>query len=312
MILPETVRHRHSLAKTWLWVTDSVITMKSEGVPGWVFAVAAMAILQFAAALTTQLYPIVGPAGAGWLRLVGGAVIFLVLVRPDFRSYERANLPLLVGLGLATALMTISFQFAVATIGLSMTVPIQFLGPLTVGVLRAKKRSHIWWPVIALVGVVGVTQPWKGSIDPWGVIWALLAACGWGLYIVMTQAAGDRVSGFRALAVTIPVAAIAATFVGLPSAWGHLDIQVVLAGLALGILMPVIPFALELVALQRLTAAAFGTLAAGEPALAAIFGVTLLGERLDLIQVVGIGIVIVAAVAAERTGKRNLNALAST
>jgi inner membrane transporter RhtA len=123
----------------------------------------------------------------------------------------------------------------------------------------------------------------------------------------MTQAAGDRVSGFRALAVTIPVAAIAATFVGLPSAWGHLDVWVVLAGLGLGILMPVIPFALELVALQRLTAAAFGTLSAGEPALAAIFGVTLLGEQLDLIQMAGIGIVIIAAVAAERTGKRHIS-----
>jgi inner membrane transporter RhtA len=68
--------------------------------------------------------------------------------------------------------------------------------------------------------------------------------------------------------------------------------------------MPVIPFALELVALQRLTTAAFGTLAAGEPALAAIFGVALLGERLNLVQVAGIGVVIIAAVAAERTGKR--------
>jgi len=58
--------------------------MKSQGVPGWVFAVAAMAILQFAAALTTQMYPIVGPAGAGWLRLVGGAIFSLLLCAPTF------------------------------------------------------------------------------------------------------------------------------------------------------------------------------------------------------------------------------------
>ena len=57
-------------------------------------------------------------------------------------------------------------------------------------------------------------------------------------------------------------------------------------------------------ALIRLTAVAFGTLSAGEPALAAIFGVALLGERLNLVQVAGIGIVIIAAVAAERTGRR--------
>lgn len=278
--------------------------MTSRGIPGWMFAVAAMAVLQFGAALTTQLYPLVGPAGAGWLRLVGGAIIFLALVRPNIRSYGRDNLRLLIGLGLVTALMTISFQFAVDTIGLSMTVPIQFLGPLTVGVVRARRRAHIWWPILAMVGVIGVTQPWTGAIDALGVFWALLAGVGWALYIVMTQAAGDRVSGVRALAVTIPVAAIASTVVGLPSAWGHLDWGILLAGCALGILMPVIPFSLELIALKRLTAAAFGTLMAGEPALAAVFGVVLLGERLDLIQVGGIGLVIVAAIAAERTGKR--------
>lgn len=263
-----------------------------------------MTTLQFAAALTTHLYPIVGPAGAGWLRLIGGSIVFLAIVRPRLASYGRENLKLLFGLGLATGLMTITFQFAVAAIGLSMTVPIQFLGPLAVGVLHAKRRAHIWFPVIAMVGVVAVTQPWTGNIDPWGVLFALLAALGWALYIVLTQQAGDRISGVRALAVTIPVAALAATVVGLPPAWGHLDLGIVLTGLGLGILMPVIPFALELVALKRLTAAAFGTLMAGEPALAAIFGTLLLGERLDALQIAGIGIVIAAAIAAERTGKR--------
>lgn len=279
-------------------------SVSSPKVPGWVFAVGAMTVLQFAAALTTHLYPIVGPAGAGWLRLVGGAIVFLAIVRPNFRSYGRDNLRLLLQLGLVTGLMTISFQFAVATIGLSATVPIQFLGPLTVGVLHASNRRQLLWPILAMVGVIAVTQPWTGEINPWGVFFALLAGLGWALYIVLTQRAGDRISGIRALAVTIPIAALSMTVVGLPSAWGHLDLGVTLAGLALGVLMPVIPFVLELVALQRLTTAAFGTLMAGEPALAALFGTLLLGEHLDAIQLAGIGIVIVAAVAAERGGQR--------
>jgi inner membrane transporter RhtA len=269
-----------------------------------VFAVGAMTVLQFGAALTTHLYPIVGPAGAGWLRLVGGAIVFLAIVRPNFRGYGRANLGLLVQLGLATGLMTIAFQFAVATIGLSSTVPIQFLGPLSVGLLHATSRRQLLWPLLAMVGVIAVTEPWTGAIDPWGVFFALLAGLGWALYIVLTQRAGDRTSGIDALAVTIPVAAVSMTVIGLPQAWGHLDLGVTLAGLALGILMPVIPFALELVALKRLTAAAFGTLMAGEPALAALFGTLLLGEHLDAVQVAGIGVVIVAGIAAERTGKR--------
>jgi inner membrane transporter RhtA len=278
--------------------------MKTQGVPGWVLAVGAMSVLQLAAALTTHLYPLVGPAGTGWLRLGGGALIFLLIVRPRSRNFKRADLLLLVALGLATALMTITFQYAVFRIGLSFTVPIQFLGPLAVGVLRAKSRRNIVWPVLALGGVVALTKPWTGTLDVWGVVFALLAALGWALYILLTQRAGDRVSGLNALAITVPVAALAATVVGLPQAWGHVTPMILLQALGLAVLMPVIPFILELFALKKLTAAAFGTLMAGEPALAALWGFTLLGERMDAIQLIGLGTVIAAGIAAERTGRR--------
>ncbi len=281
--------------------------MTTRGVPGWIPAVAAMAILQLAAALTTNLYPLVGPGGTGWLRLVGGALIFLVIVRPNLRTFRREDLILLMWLGLATALMTIAFQFAVFRIGLSLTVPIQFLGPLAVGVLRAKSRAHIMWPVLALLGVVALTEPWTGTIDLWGVIFALLAALGWALYIVLTQRAGDQVSGLQALSITIPVAAIASTVIGLPEAWGHLTPAVLLEALGLAVMMPVIPFILELFALKRLTTASFGTLMAGEPALGALWGVTLLGERMDAIQLGGLCAVIAAGVAAAMTGKRSVD-----
>ncbi|MDP4586315.1 MAG: EamA family transporter, partial [Microbacteriaceae bacterium] len=133
---------------------------------------------------------------------------------------------------------------------------------------------------------------------------ALLAALGWALYIVLTQAAGDRGSGLRALSITIPVAAIAATFVGLPEVWGNITPLIAIQALGLAVLMPVIPFILELVALKRMTAAAFGTLMAGEPALAVLFGFLILGERLDVLQLLGLSAVIVAGVAAARTGQR--------
>ncbi len=272
---------------------------------GVALAVVAMAVLQLAAALTTHLYPLVGPAGTGWLRLVGGALIFLLIVRPRRSMFASGNLRLLVWLGLATALMTIAFQFAVFSIGLSMTVPIQFLGPLCVGVLRAKSRRQIVWPVLAMGGVVALTQPWHGTLNLWGVGFALLAALGWALYIVLTQAAGDQVSGLTALSVTVPVAALAATVVGLPQAWGHITPEILLVALGLAVLMPVIPFILELFALKRLTAAAFGTLMAGEPVLAALWGTLLLGERLDALQLAGLIAVVLAGIGAARSGQRS-------
>ena len=46
----------------------------------------------------------------------------------------------------------------------------------------------------------------------------------------------------------------------------------VLAGIGLAVLLPVIPFALEMLALRRLTTTAFGTLMSLEPAVALIVG----------------------------------------
>jgi inner membrane transporter RhtA len=64
----------------------------------------------------------------------------------------------------------------------------------------------------------------------------------------------------RALAVSMPVAAIATTLVEAPSVADRLTWQMVRTGLGLALLLPVVPFSLELLALRRLTTAAFGTL----------------------------------------------------
>src|SRR5207247_1635455 len=54
--------------------------------------------------------------------------------------------------------------------------------------------------------------------------------------------------------------------------------HLLLAGLGLALLLPVIPFGLEMYALRRLTTAAFGTLMCLEPALALLAGLALLGQ----------------------------------
>ena len=65
-----------------------------------------------------------------------------------------------------------------------------------------------------------------------------------------------------------------------------------------------IPFTLELLALRRLTTAAFGTLMSLEPAIALIVGFTLLDQTPGLYPVVGLGFVVAAGIGAERSGAR--------
>jgi inner membrane transporter RhtA len=81
-----------------------------------------------------------------------------------------------------------------------------------------------------------------------------------------------------------------------------------LVGLGLAILLPVVPFSLELLALRRLTAGAFGTLMALEPGFALLIGIVALHQVPNLLAVLGIGLVVAAGIGAERSGARPLAA----
>ena len=99
-------------------------------------------------------------------------------------------------------------------------------------------------------------------------------------------------------------AAIVATVAVGPLVVGELTPRLLLIGLGLAILLPLVPFTLELLALRHLTTAAFGTLMCLEPAIALLVGLVALGQVPEPLAVVGIGFVVVAGIGAERTGSR--------
>jgi inner membrane transporter RhtA len=115
---------------------------------------------------------------------------------------------------------------------------------------------------------------------------------------------GDRFAGVDGLAISLPVAAIVTAVVGLPQAWGNLTLPVLGIALVAAILLPLIPWTLELYALRRLTKSAFGTLMAMEPAIALVIGAIVLHQVPGVGQLVGMVLVVLAGVAAERTGHR--------
>ena len=70
--------------------------------PPWSLAVAAIVMVQLGSALSMDLIATVGPAGAAWLRLSAGALIFLAFARPRFRDISRRDFPALLALGVCT------------------------------------------------------------------------------------------------------------------------------------------------------------------------------------------------------------------
>ncbi|BCJ49251.1 membrane protein [Actinoplanes sp. NBRC 14428] len=277
--------------------------MRHQTRSGTAMALASMLLVQLGLAASVGLLDRLGPEGTAWLRLAWAGVILLVLVRPRPGSFGRPALLASVALGVVTAGVTILFMAAVSRLPLGTASALEFLGPLGVAVVRGRRGTKLW-PALAAVGVVLLTEPWHGGTDLFGVGFALAAAVCWAAYILLTQRVGDGVSGFQGLAVSMPVAALVATLVAGPSVFAVLTWQLLLIGLALAVLLPVVPFALEFLALRRLTTAAFGTLMSLEPAFALLIGLLVLGQRPGWAAVAGIAFVVTAGIGAERTGAR--------
>ncbi|WP_100414467.1 EamA family transporter [Mumia flava] len=278
--------------------------MRTSSRTGAAMAVTSMLCVQLGVAASVGLIDQVGPEGAAWLRLLWAGAIILVLVRPRPSSFSPQALRAGVALGIVTAGLTLLFMAAVARLPLGTASALEFLGPLGVAVVHSRGRGR-WWAGLAALGVLCLTQPWAGSVDPVGVAFALAAAACWAAYILLTQRVGDEVSGVAGLSISLPVAAVVATVVAGPSVVGDLTPTLLLAGLGLAILLPLVPFSLELLALRRLTTGAFGTLMALEPAIALGIGLVVLHQVPNALGVLGIGLVVLAGIGAERDGARD-------
>jgi len=269
---------------------------------GTLMAVASMSCVQLGLALSVHLFAQLGPLGVAGLRLAWAGVILLVLVRPRLRHFTGRDLLASSGLGAVTAGLMLLFMLAVARIPLGTASALEFLGPLAVS-LYGPGGGRRRWAAPAAIGVVLLTEPWRGGTGLPGFAFALAAAACWAAYILLTQHVGDRVTGLSGLAVSLPVAGAVAMLAAGPSlsrvTWP-------LAGTMLGLaaLHPVLPFSLEFLALRRLTASALGILMSLEPAIALLAGLLVLGQVPGLASAAGIILVIIAGIGATRTGAR--------
>ncbi|EHB53343.1 protein of unknown function DUF6 transmembrane [Mycolicibacterium rhodesiae JS60] len=275
---------------------------------GSALAVGSMVSVQLGLAVAVGLIDRIGAEGAAWLRLVWAGVLFLIVVRPRRSAFTRSTLGYCVLLGIVTALISMLFMAAIARIPMGTASALEFLGPLGVAVVSGRGRGRWVWPALAAVGVVALTQPWQGRSDAMGVGFALAAAACWAVYILLTQRVGDRVSGLQGLGVSMPVAALVATAAVGPVVVPRMTPDMILIGLGLALLVPIVPFTLELSALRRLNTAAFGTLMSLEPALALLIGFLVLHQVPGTAAIVGIGFVVMAGIGAARSGARDMPA----
>ena len=271
---------------------------------GALMALGSMSTIQLGLALSAHLISQLGALGTAGLRLAWAGLLLPLVVRPRLRELTRRDLAACTALGTVTAGLMVLFMLAIARIPLGTATALEFLGPLAVslcGSADGRKR----WTVLAACGVVLLTEPWNGGVDPAGLGFALAAAACWAAYILLTQHVGDRVDGLNGLAVSMPVAGVVGALVAATSQPGRTTWPLLAAMLGLAALSVVLPLTLEFLALRRLTSSAFGTLMSLEPALALLAGLLLLGQTPGPAPVVGVALVVIVGIGATRTGGRD-------
>jgi inner membrane transporter RhtA len=264
--------------------------------PPWSWACASMVIIQLGAALSHPMLLTSGPLAVTWLRLCWAALLLLAIARPAsaLREVLAGRAWSAVALGLSTGVMTLCYFEALARIPQGMANTIEFLGPLGVAVAGRSRPRDLLWAALAACGVVLLLRPgaaWQP--DAAGIAFAVGAAICWAIYIVLTQRVGARFAGMDGLAVSLLVAAIVTAPPGLALVWGHFGARDLLAAGGLAILIPVLPYMLEISALRHLPTRSFGILMT---AIATLMGALLLGQMPGWVQVGGFVCVIAASV----------------
>ncbi len=263
------------------------------------FAVGSMLSFQLGTALSVPLLLAVGPASTTWLRLVGAAAILWAFTRPPLTHHASRNLGLVALLGIATCGMAVLYAEAIARIPLGMATAIEFIGPLTVAVTASRSWLDVAWVLLAGMGVALLTLTGTGwSADTVGIAYASGAAACWATYVLLTKRVGTALPGLQGLTLSLTVAALAATPFGIVQLRDGAQAWQIVASLALGAVVPLLPYGLEMFALRRMTTRAFGILMSADPAISSLMGWLILQQALGMQKIVGIACVIVASIGA--------------
>ena len=267
-------------------------------------AVAAMVTIQLGAALSDPLFDEISPAGVVALRLALAALMLWPFARPRIRGRSREDLAAAGALGVCSGLLTLAFFEAISRIPLGVAVTIEFLGPLGVALAGSRRARDVGWVLLAGAGVAMLTLG-HGTGEPLelaGVLLAGVSAVCWAGYILLTKRVGARWPGLEGLSVSLIVAALVTLPFGVAGdGTDMLEPGILLASLGLALLIPLLPYVFELIALRRLPTALFGVIMSLEPGCAALLGFLILGQSLAVSGVAAIAMVVVASAGAALT-----------
>ncbi|WP_255808668.1 EamA family transporter [Leucobacter aridicollis] len=251
---------------------------------------------QLGAATGALAFPAIGPVGVVAVRQLVAAAVLMPVGRPKFRAMKRSDWLAVTALALVFSIMNTSVYITIERLGLGLAITLEFLGPLALVILSARRVIDLFGGLFAVVGVVVLVNPGPTS-DLLGVAVGLVSAAAWAAYILLNRRIGQTLPGMQGVAtaslisgvIWIPLAI--AWFAAHPPPLWALGLAVICA-----LASSVLPFSIDVVALRLLPASLFSTLQSMHPVWAAVVGLVLLGQQLTAHELIGIGLVVASNV----------------
>src|SRR2546429_5626013 len=253
-----------------------------------------------------------------------GLVLIALAGRPGSLRVHRRELPLIVALGIALALVQWSYFFAIHRLDIRIALLIQYIAPFLVAlwarfVFGEQVRQRIWLALaLSLTGLTLIVELWHGGkLSGVGVAAAVLAAVCFAAYVLLAERGVRRRDPISLSAWGFFFATL---FWSLLAPWwnfpaGRVDDSVSLLGhlasshLPVWLLMAwmvvlgtIVPFALVVGALRHISATRAGITAMLEPVVAIVVAWAWLGEWLDPVQLSGAAVTL-AGIALAQTSR---------
>jgi len=251
--------------------------------------------VQTGGAIAKTLFPVLGPESVALMRLGLSAILLWIIFRPwKIFQKDAPKLRDLIAYGAILSLMNLLIYKSFSHISVGIAISIEVLGPLALAIFISRNKSDFLWGGLSLIGLILLPLGKSdNSFNYMGMAYALGAAVCWGLYIIY----GTKVAkgGGSSVAIGMMVASLCV----MPFGISNIE-QMFSSYLIFGICVVVtllssfIPFLLDMFAMKSLPPKIFGVLLSASPIVSALSGWLILGERLNIYQLAGITVIMIA------------------
>ena len=270
---------------------------RSDARPALLVLLSAISV-QTGAALAVSVFSRTSPFGASFLRTLFGGSALAAVVLARSKRFRLVDFRAAIPFGLTVCFTNTVFYLAINRLPLGDTVAIEFVGPIAVAVAAARRKTDVVWALLALLGVFSITRRTSGPLNGLGLILALSAGAGWGLYTVVGRKLTNSERREEAVAAGLFLGAVVLIVPALVISGSTLTRpSVVFPCIAMGILSSAVPYTIELTAMSITSASSFGVLLSLQPFMAAAAGILFLHQGVSLPEVIGFILISVASAA---------------